>query len=918
MKEKRHFLIMMALALLLLIGIPAGAGADYTTEPIIVTRRTEQEMIEFGLDYMYAEISFTVSEDGKTAVGYVRELDAKKQPLRTYIAQTAEIVSFTAPTCTDKGFVKIYYETNDVMGVEEYDIPAGHDLGSGQPDPEDDTKHIGTCKREGCGETVREDHNWTFTGFTWNGSPADNFSGSTANYRCPVCEGNTSKACDNVISESLGNDAGNKYSLKISSSGSLDQTEHVSDARTFYYITFLDEDGALVLNNVLVEEGQTPAYPGDPPAKEPDETYHWTFKEWTPEITAVAGEAAYQAVYEGEEHSFTPQIVDESTHILKCECGAVKGEAHNFVNLCKDTDPDKHHMVCSECDYSLSEIPEDHTGGKATCVARAVCEVCNQPYGEIDPNAHDLVQHEAQLPTCTDIGWDAYEECIRDGCTYTTYAEKPAAEHQWKAWKQEDGKTHQRTCSNCDAAETGEHVWGDWLSVDPYDHQHNCTVCGEAYETEPHTWVNGVCSVCKRECQHDATEIRDAVESTCAKEGYTGDTWCLTCGMKVKDGEKTGRKPHTEVIDAAVEPTCTESGLTEGKHCSVCGEVLAAQETVQAKGHDLKKAESTAPTCTEPGTEACWICRRENCGKLFSDDQGRNEIEKPAVIPALNHDWDEGVITTPATCAAAGEKTYTCRNDSTHTKTEEIPADKDAHPEDRIVTDAAVEPTCTESGLTEGKHCSACNAVLEAQTVVPAKGHTPGKAVTEHFVGPQPGIPGRYDSVIYCSVCGSKLDSNPAFIKALPDDSVEITDGITWLKVEHEGTATWYGIDNSSGRFAGGSRFWVRLLSPADDYEEWKKYYDKLDEAHKSQAEDNGQRIFLFGVTDPTGTEYTGPFDPPVDLYVQLGTEWYQDDISAFFFYDGMDEPPVVQIVRDYVLPDGTAAVVAKITLRHF
>ena len=39
------------------------------------------------------------------------------------------------------------------------------------------------------------------------------------------------------------------------------------------------------------------------------------------------------------------------------------------------------------------------------------------------------------------------------------------------------------------------------------------------------------------------------------------------------------------------------------------------------------------------------------------------------------------------------------------------------------VVDKAVEPTCTETGLTEGKHCSVCNKVLVKQTIVPAKGH---------------------------------------------------------------------------------------------------------------------------------------------------------------------------------------------------
>ena len=59
------------------------------------------------------------------------------------------------------------------------------------------------------------------------------------------------------------------------------------------------------------------------------------------------------------------------------------------------------------------------TGGTATCTAKAVCAVCGKEYGEKDLNNHALEQHDAQAPTCTGIGWDAYETCSRCKDSYT-------------------------------------------------------------------------------------------------------------------------------------------------------------------------------------------------------------------------------------------------------------------------------------------------------------------------------------------------------------------------------------------------------------------------------------------------------------------------------------------------------------------
>jgi len=130
--------------------------------------------------------------------------------------------------------------------------------------------------------------------------------------------------------------------------------------------------------------------------------------------------------------------------------------------------------------------------------------------------------------------------------------------------------------------------------------------------------------------------------------------------------------------------------------------------------------------CSAPG-----IC--EACG--FTGD-----------IAQLLHSWGTPETTDP-TCAAEGALLYSCQ-ECEETKTTLLP--KLPHTE---VTDEAVEPTCTETGLSQGSHCSICNEVILPQEVIPAWGHN---EVTDEAVEPTCTETGLSQGS-HCSICSEVI-----------------------------------------------------------------------------------------------------------------------------------------------------------------
>ena len=244
------------------------------------------------------------------------------------------------------------------------------------------------------------------------------------------------------------------------------------------------------------------------------------------------------------------------------------------------------------------------TGGTATCSAEAVCVECGGAYGEKDSNSHDLVQHAAKAPTCTEKGWNAYETCSR--CDYTTYAEQPALNH--------DFVQHEAKAPTC--TEIG------------WDAYEACSRCD--YTTRKELPA----------LNHDLKQYA-AKAPTCTEKGWDAYETCSRC-----DYTTYAEQPalnHALEQHAAKAPTCTEIGWNAYETCSRCDHTTYAE--LPALNHDLVNHDAKAPTCTEIGWNAYDTCSR--C-----------DYTTYAELPALNHDYQ--AVTVEPTCETDGYTVFTC------------------------------------------------------------------------------------------------------------------------------------------------------------------------------------------------------------------------------------------------------------------
>lgn len=219
------------------------------------------------------------------------------------------------------------------------------------------------------------------------------------------------------------------------------------------------------------------------------------------------------------------------------------------------------------------------------------------------------------------------------------------------------------------------------------------------------TAIDGMTLYAKWNDTHEHVWGKGAITTrpTCTTPGVKTYTCSVCQKTKTEEIPATGHQ-HTEVRNVK-EATCKEEGYTGDTYCTDCGEKLSSGEPTAKKAHDWDEGKvTTEATCKNTGVKT-YTCN--NCSET-----------KTEVIPMTDHIWDNGKVTTKPSCITPGVKTYTCTV-CQETKTEEIPATGHQHTEVRNVKEA----TCTKEGYTGDTYCTDCGEKLSDGKILPKKDH---------------------------------------------------------------------------------------------------------------------------------------------------------------------------------------------------
>ena len=398
------------------------------------------------------------------------------------------------------------------------------------------------------------------------------------------------------------------------------------------------------------------------------ETFEYGEKDFSNHIgnTYLVGQkeaTCYAEGYTGDTYCSTcNHEIERGTSIAK--------NAHNPASVWT-TDETDHWKECQTVGCGNIIDKAHHSGGEATCVNKAICEVCKIEYGDVDATNHKHTEvRGAKDATCCEKGYTGDTYCTDCNALISSGAEIPATgnhtdvDGKWES----DGENHWHTCYFGTKFDVTAHTGGEATCKSPAE----CSECGHSYGPLDANNHKGT------------TYLKNQKEATCFEEGYTGDTYCSDCNEKIADGQSIAKNAHNpasvwttnehdhwkecqtvgcgNVIDKAAhsggEATCVskavcevckaqygdvdatnhkhteirdakpateqEKGYTGDTWCIDCNKKIATGSEIAMLEHKLTLVEAKDATVTEQGNIKYYYC--ENCGKYFADVAGTKEI----------------------------------------------------------------------------------------------------------------------------------------------------------------------------------------------------------------------------------------------------------------------------------------------------
>ncbi len=365
-----------------------------------------------------------------------------------------------------------------------------------------------------------------------------------------------------------------------------------------------------------------------------DSTHHW-------QQCKICGDEIGQTTHVFGEYTKTAE-----GHTHKCDiCGYTSTENHVPALSDKNCETP---LNCSVCDYEIESAKQhtwseqyitdghthtrkcinadcgatetgDHTGGKATCVTQAECEICHVKYGALDPENHandNYIIKDHKEATETEDGYTGDKICADCFAVIEKGETIPAVgtqhKHNWSEMNFDDSG-HWRECTECGVYENetkSEHVYTDSYGSDANTHWFECTVCGYRHKSAHNPYADDgncttpvLCSVCGetviegneahsfdgvyfsdetghwRVCTNDGCGVAETHE-----EHSGGTVSCVHKAVCADCGQEYGEVDNTKHLNTElhnyIPPTETEAGYSGDTYCSDCGALVSRGEAI--------------------------------------------------------------------------------------------------------------------------------------------------------------------------------------------------------------------------------------------------------------------------------------------------------------------------------------------------